>query len=136
MTAALGAFGDDGIHAQRGKVFSQNGRCHHGDDLDTGFLPHGDVLAGVAAPVVTTLTPSSTTILANSSAWGCISMMLTPNGLSVSFFASRIFIPNPLCRCRRCSDEAKAAGLGNCRCQMMLRHPGHAALNDWILNPE
>lgn len=26
--------------------------------------------------------------------------------------------------------------LGNCRCQMMLRHPGHAALNDWILNPE
>ena len=30
----------------------------------------------------------------------------------------------------------KAAGLGNCRCQMMLRHPGHAALNDWILNPE
>ena len=51
----------------------------------------GMYLPGLPAPVVTTLTPSSTTILANSSACGCISMMLTPKGLSVSALQRRMF---------------------------------------------
>ena len=46
---------------------------------------------GFPAPVVTIFTPSSTTILANSSACGCISMMLTPKGWSVSARQWRMF---------------------------------------------
>ena len=46
--------------------------------------------AGFPAPVVTTFTFSSAMIFAISSASGFISMRLTPNGLSVSFFAATI----------------------------------------------
>ena len=49
-------------------------------------------LPGLPAPVVTTLMPSSTTTCATSSAYGLSSMIFTPNGLSVSFFASRICV--------------------------------------------
>lgn len=42
------------------------------------------------APVVTTLTPSSIITFATSSAFGFISITLTPNGLSVNAFAFRI----------------------------------------------
>ena len=42
---------------------------------------------GLPAPVVTTLTPSSHTILAISSACTSISIIFTPKGLSVSFLA-------------------------------------------------
>ena len=45
---------------------------------------------GFPAPVVTTLTPSSMTICATSAAFGFNNMTFTPNGLSVSFFASLI----------------------------------------------
>ncbi len=45
---------------------------------------------GLPAPVVTTLTPCSAQMRATSSANGLISMTLTPNGLSVRDFASRI----------------------------------------------
>ena len=48
MAAALGAFGDDGIHAQRLQMLCQHGSSHHGDDLDAGFFPHLDILARVA----------------------------------------------------------------------------------------
>ena len=47
-------------------------------------LKAGMYLPGLPAPVVTTLTPSSITTFACSSAAGFISMRLTPNGLSVS----------------------------------------------------
>ena len=51
----------------------------------------GTYLPGLPAPVVTTCTPSSTTILANSSACGCISMMFTPKGLVVNCLQRRMF---------------------------------------------
>ena len=54
------------------------------------FFHSSIYFSGFPAPVVTTFTPSSATTFATSSAYGLISMMLTPNGLSVSFFASRI----------------------------------------------
>ena len=46
--------------------------------------------SGLPAPVVTTLMSSSRITFAILSASGFISMMFTPNGLSVSFFVSRI----------------------------------------------
>ena len=46
--------------------------------------------SGLPAPVVTTFTPSSTITFATFSDSGFISIILTPNGLSVSFFVSRI----------------------------------------------
>ena len=50
----------------------------------------GISLPGFPAPVVTTGTPSSTTTCATSGAFGFISITFTPNGRSVSFFASLI----------------------------------------------
>ena len=46
--------------------------------------------SGLPAPVVTTLMSSSRITFAILSASGFINMMFTPNGLSVSFFVSRI----------------------------------------------
>ncbi len=48
MAAALGAFGDDGVDAQRLQMLCQHGSSHHRDDLDAGCFPHLDILAGVA----------------------------------------------------------------------------------------
>ena len=48
---------------------------------------------GLPAPVVTTGTFSSATIFATSSTWGLMSMMFTPNGLSV---AARHFLISSL----------------------------------------
>ena len=48
MAAALGALGNDGVDAQRLQMLCQHGRCHHGNDLDAGGFPHGNILAGVA----------------------------------------------------------------------------------------
>ena len=57
--------------------------------------PLADEFARIAAeekvPVVTTCTPSSTTIFANSSACGCMSIMFTPKGLFVSCLQRRMF---------------------------------------------
>ena len=51
----------------------------------------GTYLPGLPAPVVTTDTPSSTTICAKTSACGCMSMMFTPKGLSVNCLQRRMF---------------------------------------------
>lgn len=48
MAAAFGAFGNHGVNAGLGQVFGQHGRRDNRDHDDAGFLPFGDILAGVA----------------------------------------------------------------------------------------
>ena len=48
MAAALGAFGDDGVDAQRLQMLCQHRSGHHRDHLDAGSFPHGHVFARVA----------------------------------------------------------------------------------------
>ena len=91
MAAALGTFGNNGVNAERFQMFGQMAAATTGMTVIPAAFHAAMYFPGFPAPVVTSFTPSSTTILANSSACGCISMMFTPKGLSVSARQRRMF---------------------------------------------
>ena len=74
----------------RSSRLARMGAATTGKTLMPASFQAGTYLPGLPAPVVTTLTPSSTTTLASSSMWGFISIRLTPKGLSVAALAMRI----------------------------------------------
>ena len=50
MAAGLHALGDDGVSPLIHQPLGQNGGRHHGQHLDPGGFPCGDILAGTARP--------------------------------------------------------------------------------------
>ena len=48
MAAGFRALGDDAVHPVPGQPSGQDGGRYHGEHLDPGLLPGGDILAGVA----------------------------------------------------------------------------------------
>ena len=50
MAAGLHALGDDGVSSLIHQPLGKDGGRHHGQHLDPGILPRGDVLAGTARP--------------------------------------------------------------------------------------
>ena len=84
VAAALSHSAMTAVHPSACHHFGQDSVATTGNTLATGILPGVPTyLPGLPAPVVTTETLSSAAILASSSAWGCMSMMFTPKGLSV-----------------------------------------------------
>ena len=132
MTAALGAFGDDGIHAQRGKVLSQNGRCHHGNDLDTGFLPHGDVLAGVARAGGDDLDSLFHDDLRKLVGLGVHQHDVDAERLVGERLAAADVLPQRLSVHASCADKAQRTGVGAGGGKLAGGDVGHAALNDGV----
>ncbi len=132
MTAALGAFGDDGIHAQRGKVLSQNGRCHHGDDLDTGFLPHGDVLAGVACAGGDDLDTLFHDDFGKLVGLGVHQHDVDAERLVGERLAAVDVLPQRLSVHAACADKAQRTGVGAGGGKLAGGDVGHSALNDGV----
>ena len=136
MAAALGALGNDGIHAQRDEVLGQNGRCHHRDDLDAGFLPHGDVLAGVACAGGDDLDA-----LLHDDLRKLVGLRMHQHDVDAERFigerlAAADVLPQGLDVHAACADEAQRTGVGAGGGELAGGDVGHAALNDGVFRTQ
>lgn len=54
--------------------------------------------------------------------------------LICQFFCFADLLTYPFCRCVCCRDQSQASCFGYCCRNVMVCHPGHTTLNDWIFD--
>ena len=113
-------------------MLSQNGRCHHGDDLDTGFLPHGDVLAGVACAGGDDLDALFHDDFGKLVGLGVHQHDVDAERLVGERLAAVDVLPQRLSVHAACTDKTQRTGVGAGSGKLAGGDVGHAALNDGV----
>ena len=136
MAAGLRALGDDGVHAVALQTLCQDGRGHHGDDLDALLLPGGDVLAGVAGAGGDHLHVLLQDDLGDVVGIGAHQHQVDAEGLVRQLLGPADLLAEAVAVPAAGGDHAQGAGVGAGGGELAGGDVGHAALDKGILGPQ
>ena len=136
VAARLGPFGDDGVGACPLHPAGQGHRGHHRDDLDPRGLPTFDVFARVSGTG-----GDHRYLLVDDHLGYCRGVVahqhnVDSKGLVGEGLGLPDHFPHHLHRGVGGGDDAQAAPFGYGRGQFGVGNPGHAALENGVLNPQ
>ena len=111
-----------------------SGACHYGNHADACRLPHFHVLARVSGACRDHLNALVHDNLCNG-----LRLRIHQHDVDTKWFLCRFLhfpnlFPDKFRRRAARTDDSKPAGLGNCRSQIVLGNPCHAALYNGIFN--
>ena len=136
MAAGLGALCHNGVSAAPFHELCKGHGSHHRDHHDPGVLPHLHVLSRIPGPGSHHLDAFLHDHLCHLIGVGAHEHDVDADGLFRQLPGLSDLLADHLARRVGAADESQASGLRNGRCQMMLRHPGHSALDDRIFNSQ